>query len=102
MRAGLNATITSFGIPYLLPDAMVRLKGLGIFDGNFGVDGVTHSASESGWTMSIKLLSNALFGDAVSNQLARQATTPNTQHPEVHEDSSGSASTTATVEEDVP
>lgn len=58
---GLNANMTSFGLPELLPGEVIRIVGAGIFDGNYGVETVQHTASAEEWTMSVKLLSNSLF-----------------------------------------
>jgi hypothetical protein len=58
---GLNANMTSFGLPELLPGEVIRIEGAGIFNGNYGVETVQHRASAEEWTMSVKLLSNSLF-----------------------------------------
>ena len=72
MRGGLNVTIETIGIPELFPGDVVSLAGAGIFNGNYGVDGVSHEASGDGWTMSLKLISNAMNARAVSERLRRQ------------------------------
>jgi len=58
---GLNANMTSFGLPELLPGEVIRIAGAGIFDGNYGVETVQHAANAEEWTMNVKLLSNSLF-----------------------------------------
>lgn len=59
MRGGINATISAFGIPDLVPTDVIRVEELGVFSGNYGVQGVSHQASAGEWKMTLTLLSNA-------------------------------------------
>jgi hypothetical protein len=70
--AGLNAEMSSFGIPELVPGEIVRIAGAGVFNGNYGVESVSHSVSAEEWTMNVRLLSNSLFdGENLETGLLR-------------------------------
>lgn len=100
MRAAINLTITSYGIPDLFPNRTVRVENVGVFSGNYGIDGITHSASESGWNMSIKLIANALFEDALSVGFSVAAPNPNVRHPTEETPSAGTGENVVEAEED--
>ena len=72
MRGGLNLTIETIGIPELFPGDVVSIGGAGIFDGNYGIDGVSHEASGDGWGMTLRLISNALNARAITDRLRRE------------------------------
>lgn len=81
MRGGLNLTIETIGIPELFPGDVVSIGGAGIFDGNYGIDGVSHEASGDGWSMTLKLISNALNARAITDRLRREWQSFNRQTP---------------------
>lgn len=71
VRGGFAATLTTIGIPDLLPGEMVRVVGLGdMFGGNYLVTNMTHEASDF-WTMELKLLSNAQGGEQAIAEIVR-------------------------------
>jgi hypothetical protein len=59
VRGGVTAKLTSFGIPELLPGDVVQLDALGIFNGLYGINSLTHTANDTEWTMSMDLINNA-------------------------------------------
>ncbi len=60
---GLNAQMSSIGIPELVPGEIVAVAGAGIFNGNYAIETISHSVSADNWEMSVKLLSNSLYSD---------------------------------------
>jgi hypothetical protein len=71
-RGGLNVTISSIGIPDLFPGEVIALSGVGIFDGNYGIESISHSAAPGDWSMTIKLLGDGLGELGVSTVLQRR------------------------------
>lgn len=75
IRGGVTAKITSFGIPELLPGDIVQTDAMGVFNGLYGINSLTHTANDSEWSMSMDVLNNAsasgifqkYFVDAQSN-----------------------------------
>ena len=56
---GIQATITTIGIPDLFPGTMVGVLGVGVFNGLYLVQKVTHRLSAEEWTMTLELINNA-------------------------------------------
>lgn len=56
---GIQATISSIGIPDLFPGQLVGMVGVGVFNGLYLVTKVTHRLSAEEWTMSLDLINNA-------------------------------------------
>jgi len=59
IRGGVTAKGTSFGIPELLPGDVVQLDEIGIFNGLYGINSLTHTANDTEWSMTMELLNNA-------------------------------------------
>jgi hypothetical protein len=59
VRGGITAKVTSFGIPELLPGELVQLEALGIFNGLYGINSLTHTANDTEWSMTMDLINNA-------------------------------------------
>lgn len=73
MRGGINATVTTFGIPDLFPTQVISIAGLGVFDGPYGIEGVTHRAMPGEWTMTLRLLRNAFNQDMIARGASEEA-----------------------------
>jgi len=56
---GITAKVTSFGIPDLLPGDVVQLDALGVFNGLYGINSLTHTANDTDWSMTMELINNA-------------------------------------------
>jgi hypothetical protein len=56
---GIQATITTIGIPDLFPGQMVGVVGVGVFNGLYLVQKVTHRVSAEEWGMTMELINNA-------------------------------------------
>jgi|GEM_PF-6056687 len=56
---GIQANVSTIGIPDLFPGELVSIHNLGIFDAVYLVHKVTHSCSSSEWSMAMDLLNNA-------------------------------------------
>jgi len=96
MAGGLNATITTIGIPDIFPGDIIRLETAGIFDGNYAVQGLSHKAGEGEWTTSMRLLNNAMQLEAIHRSLSRFFERANREEPERREEA-GSGIGTETV-----
>lgn len=59
---GIQATIGSIGIPTIMPQDVVRLEGIGIFNGNYVVQGINHTVSAGQWDMSLRLMRDSPAG----------------------------------------
>ena len=59
IKGGVTARVTSFGIPELFPGDMIQQDALGIFNGLYGINELTHTANDTEWNMSMTLLNNA-------------------------------------------
>jgi hypothetical protein len=86
MRGGLQLTISTIGIPDLFPGDVVYIANAGIFSGNYSIEGLTHRASGGDWSMTLKLLSNALSAEAIVQGLQDQWQNFNQEQPEVTTD----------------
>lgn len=73
MRGGIQATVTTFGIPELFPTQVVAIAGLGVFDGPYGIEGLTHRAMPGEWTMTLRLLRNAFNQDMIARGVSEEA-----------------------------
>lgn len=56
----IKINVTTFGIVDLFPNDKVHITGLGVFDGDYLVDTVSHSLSAGEWSMNLQLFANAL------------------------------------------
>lgn len=63
VAAGLNAQMSSIGVPELVPGEIIAIAGAGVFNGNYAIETISHSVSADDWSMSVKLLSNSLYAD---------------------------------------
>lgn len=97
IQGAINATASSFGIPELFPGDLVRLLGLGIFEGRYMIDSMTHRAGPGEWTMEMRLLSNALQTGALAEHLQVTPTAINTREPAELSDGSDDATSGATI-----
>ena len=59
LKGGITASLSSFGIPELFPADIVELDGMGVFNGLYAINSLTHTANDSEWTMRLELLNNA-------------------------------------------
>lgn len=59
IRGGVTAKVTTFGIPELLPGDIVQIDAMGVFNGLYGINSLTHTANDSEWSMSLDILNNA-------------------------------------------
>ena len=91
MRGGINATITSFGIPDLVPTDVIAIDELGIFSGNYGIQGLTHNAAAGEWRMTMTLLSNAASLAAIAEQLQASPESFNTEAAPVSNDTTSTS-----------
>jgi hypothetical protein len=101
MAGGLNATISTIGIPDLFPGDIIRIETAGIFDGNYAIQGLSHRASEGEWTTSMRLLNDSLQLDAIHRSLQRFFQRTNREEPERRE-GAGSGVGTETVTAETP
>jgi hypothetical protein len=93
-QGGLNASITSIGIPDLFPGENVRLEGIGIFSGNYVVESIAHSAAPGDWNMTIKLLGDGVDARGMADTLGYEWNRWNSQEAEQQQDAEGGGTTT--------
>lgn len=104
IRGGINATVTSYGVPELLPGELVQLDGLGVFNGLYGVNSLTHTANDTEWMMSMELLNNATASGMIQRFFTSPADDSNVSTVDEDGDSQGVSGTTLvdpTEEQDV-
>lgn len=68
--AGVQVTITTIGIPDLLPGEIIAIQGMGMFDAFYAVQKVTHRVSAEEWSMTLELLNNATTSTMLAQTLA--------------------------------
>lgn len=90
VRASIQATVESFGIPNLFPEDIVRLDNVGILKGNYRVTGVSHRADSSEWMMSVTLVSNAIRTNSIADEIILRPPKTNDEDPP---ESTGDATT---------
>lgn len=78
-RGGIQATISSFGIPDLLPSEIIAIAELGVFDSLYQIQKVTHRLAPGEWTMSLDLINNAVATDFMALALQGFAPVVNTE-----------------------
>lgn len=81
-RGGINANISSFGIPDLFPGSVVELAGVGIFNSNYWIQSLAHNASGSEWLMTMKLVNNGGASGGFDAFLAKESAKTNTEKTE--------------------
>ena len=79
IRGGINASISSYGIPELFPGDVVEVLGLGIFNSNYYVHRLTWSANVSEFTMRLMCINNATASGIVDNVFLNPPTSSNTE-----------------------
>ena len=98
-RGGVNANISSYAIPELFPGSIVELAGVGVFNSNYWVESMTHTASDTEWTMSLKLVNNGSASGGLEDFLSKQSEKKNTEEVEEGvEAASGASSIVDSVE----
>lgn len=69
MRGGVEAQLTTIGIPDIFPNDMVGVANFGPFDGLYLIKKSTHRCSSSEWGMTLELLNNATTQDFLAEAL---------------------------------
>ncbi len=91
IRGAITATGSSFGIPELFPGDLVSLRNLGIFEGRYLVNAMTHRAGPGEWTMEMTLLSNAVRTTALAEHFQLAPASVNTREAPVVSDGSSTS-----------
>ena len=99
-HGGLNATFSTIGIPDLYPGEAVKLVGLGIFNGNYVVESISHTAAPGDWSMSVKLLGDGVDARGMETALSRIRERYNQEPVEEEDEATGGGSTS--VEPETP
>jgi hypothetical protein len=59
LRGGVQADMSTIGIPDFFPGEILEVDGLGVFDALYLAEKVTHRVQPGEWTMQVHLLNNA-------------------------------------------
>jgi hypothetical protein len=78
IRGGVTATMMSFGIPELLPGDIVQADTLGVFNGLYGINALTHTANDSEWSMSLDVINNASASGIFQQFFVKESENKNT------------------------
>ena len=71
--AGIQVTVSSIGLPMAFPDDRIRLEGVGLFNGNYEIDGMSHQVAEGDWTTSYRLIRRGEFDTRYYDEILRRA-----------------------------
>ena len=79
---GIHATVSTIGNPLAFPGDRIRIEGIGIFNGNYEIEGLSHSVAEGDWTTTMKLIRRGMLGDnSIASIVRRQTDNPSDQEP---------------------
>ena len=78
-RAGIKASITTFGNPAIIPDDLCTFRGLSRrYDGNWRAQSVTHTFRAGDWTTQIEFIAEG-YGSVARSGATTAAANPNTK-----------------------
>jgi len=97
-HGGIHVTITTIGIPDLFPGETVEVHGVGLFDGAYLVQNITHTVAAGDWSMTVEILSNATQAALMSATASFSPPRVNTATaPEPNGDAEGGGNTVESV-----
>lgn len=92
IRGGINALISTYGIPDLFPASLIEVTGLGIFNANYYIESLTWAGNSTEFVSRLKCINNAsASGMFASVFLVDPASTNTEQAPVGEEADSGGA-----------
>lgn len=53
---GMNVTVSTIGNPLAFPNERIRIENVGLFSGNYEIEGMSHQVGEGDWTTTMKLI----------------------------------------------
>lgn len=86
LRGGMNASITTYGLPELFPGEIVEVTGLGIFNSNYLITEMTWSANSSEFLSKLKCLNNASASGMIDDTFLVDPASSNTEQVEASEE----------------
>lgn len=101
---GMNATVTTIGNPVAFPNDRIRIENLGLFSGNYEIEGMSHQVAEGDWTTTMKLIRRgSVMSEHISELLRREqdwdaSNQPPADQPEIGDDARSSGDLLEPVE----
>lgn len=99
---GMTATVSTIGNPVAFPNDRIRIENIGMFSGNYEIEGMSHQVGEGDWTTTMKLIRRgSVMSEQISEAIrARQDWSASDQapadQPGIEEDAQGGGETTVT------
>lgn len=97
---GINATVSTIGVPMAFPGDRLTLENIGLFSGNYEIIGMSHVAGEGEWTTSMRLLRRGGFDPLFIDEALRRpqdwnpSNQPVPDQPDIGEDATSGGTTT--------
>ena len=92
-RGNMVANIEMVGQPLAITGTIVRVEGLGVFDGNYYINSLTHSAGSGEFNTTMQLVKNAQTAISLPRSLQELLDKVNNQVPREEEESEGGGRT---------